>query len=108
MSEHEEVLVVDPAAVPRRVSRFPAVPGRAASGLDRSQTGVWARRPENRPKNTLPLQSDQMKEILTLQFGPYSNYIGSHFWNFQVCLRVDRTLLSRPASRAPLPPPPAG
>jgi hypothetical protein len=25
-----------------------------------------------------------MKEIITLQFGNYANYIGSHYWNFQV------------------------
>ena len=24
------------------------------------------------------------KELLTLQFGPFSNLIGAHFWNFQV------------------------
>ena len=23
------------------------------------------------------------KEVITLQFGSYSNYIGSHFWNAQ-------------------------
>lgn len=25
-----------------------------------------------------------MKEIVTIQVGDYANYIGSHFWNFQV------------------------
>jgi hypothetical protein len=27
-----------------------------------------------------------MKEIITLQFGEYANYVGAHFWNFQVRL----------------------
>lgn len=26
------------------------------------------------------------REILTLQFGNYSNYIGTHWWNIQVIL----------------------
>jgi hypothetical protein len=23
-------------------------------------------------------------EVLTLQFGSYANYVGAHYWNFQV------------------------
>jgi len=23
-------------------------------------------------------------EILTLQFGPYANFVGTHYWNIQV------------------------
>ena len=26
----------------------------------------------------------QTREILTLQFGNYANYIGAHWWNIQV------------------------
>jgi len=26
-----------------------------------------------------------MHEIVTLQFGQQSNYIGTHYWNTQVC-----------------------
>ena len=29
-----------------------------------------------------------MSEILTLQFGPTANYVGSHFWNLQVSFNV--------------------
>jgi hypothetical protein len=43
-----------------------------------------------------------MKEIITLQFGSYSNYIGAHFWNFQV---RHGNLLSRPSRLPPFPPP---
>lgn len=25
-----------------------------------------------------------MKEVVTLQFGPFANFVGSHFWNLQV------------------------
>ncbi len=24
-----------------------------------------------------------MKELITLQFGDYSNFVGTHYWNFQ-------------------------
>jgi hypothetical protein len=24
-----------------------------------------------------------MKEVVTLQFGTYANFVGAHFWNFQ-------------------------
>jgi hypothetical protein len=27
-----------------------------------------------------------MREIVTLQFGQQSNYLGTHFWNTQVCM----------------------
>ena len=40
-----------------------------------------------------------MREILTLQFGGYSNYVGSHFWNLQDCQydskELDMNLLYR-------------
>lgn len=26
------------------------------------------------------------REVITLQFGNYANYVGAHFWNFQVNL----------------------
>ena len=29
-----------------------------------------------------------MHEIVTLQFGQQSNYLGTHFWNTQVCLHL--------------------
>ena len=25
-----------------------------------------------------------MKEVLTIQAGPYANWVGAHFWNMQV------------------------
>lgn len=34
-----------------------------------------------------------MKEIITLQFGPYANHVGAHWWNFQVCCRQLTTIL---------------
>jgi hypothetical protein len=33
-----------------------------------------------------------MREILTLQFGPFSNFLGTHYWNFQVPSRVRMAL----------------
>lgn len=30
------------------------------------------------------LSSETMREIVTLQVGDFANFIGSHFWNFQV------------------------
>jgi hypothetical protein len=29
-----------------------------------------------------------MKEIVTIQIGDYANYVGSHFWNFQVSILI--------------------
>lgn len=34
------------------------------------------------------------REIITLQFGHYANYIGTHFWNLQVCIRLLLYVLS--------------
>lgn len=31
-----------------------------------------------------------MREIVTLQFGQQSNYVGTHFWNTQVCHLLPR------------------
>lgn len=52
-----------------------------------------------------------MKEIITLQFGPYANYIGSHYWNLQVRPRGVRAccpplLLRLTPTPTPLHPPP--
>lgn len=31
-------------------------------------------------------EEEKMREIVTIQVGDFANYIGSHFWNFQVNL----------------------
>ena len=28
-------------------------------------------------------------EIISLHFGPFANYVGTHVWNFQVCFQGD-------------------
>jgi hypothetical protein len=33
-----------------------------------------------------------MKEIITLQFGNYSNYVGSHYWNIQVKSKINKRM----------------
>lgn len=39
-----------------------------------------------------------MREIVTIQVGNYANFIGSHFWNFQVNTFTDKFLNSRNGS----------
>jgi len=29
-----------------------------------------------------------MKEIVTVQVGDFANFVGSHFWNFQVLMPI--------------------
>ena len=40
----------------------------------------------------MTLNRSQGQEIITLQFGNYSNHVGAHFWNFQdeLCGRLSR------------------
>ena len=40
----------------------------------------------------MTLNRSQGEEIVTLQFGNYSNHVGAHFWNFQdeLCGRLSR------------------
>ena len=32
------------------------------------------------------------REVITLQFGGFSNYVGAHYWNFQVWRALQRGL----------------
>lgn len=33
---------------------------------------------------------DHTREILTLQFGTFANYVGAHYWNQQVSNHITR------------------
>lgn len=35
----------------------------------------------------------QRKEVITLQLGGFSNYVGTHFWNIQACDNRSHTIV---------------
>lgn len=41
--------------------------------------------PHRRNPPTFPAATASMHEIITLQLGQQANYLGTHFWNAQVC-----------------------